>query len=69
MRYGLGAAYLRQPPPQYGRWSSDGAAMTEWCRLFRLRNSRSMRHRRGSRPAGTAVRRISGYRKDDLYCL
>lgn len=28
MRYGLGAAYLRQPPPQYGRWSSDGAAMT-----------------------------------------
>lgn len=28
MRYGLGAAYLRQPPPQYGRWSSDGVAMT-----------------------------------------
>lgn len=28
MRYGLGAAYLRQQPPQYGRWSSDGAAMT-----------------------------------------
>lgn len=28
MRYGLGAAYLRQQPPQYGRWSPDGAAMT-----------------------------------------
>lgn len=28
MRYGLGAAYLRQQPPQYGRWSSDGVAMT-----------------------------------------
>lgn len=69
MRYGLGAAYLRQQPPQYGRWSSDGAARQDRCRLSRLRNSRSMRHRRGSRPAGTAVRCISGYRKDDLYCL
>lgn len=67
MRYGLGAAYLRQPPPQYGRWSSDGAAMTG--PLPAVPNSRSMRHRRGSRPAGTAVRCISGYRKDDLYCL
>lgn len=64
MRYGLGAAYLRQPPPQYGRWSSDGAAMTGPLPAVPLRNSRSMRHRRGSRPAGTAVRRISGYRKD-----
>lgn len=27
MRYGLGAAYLRQPPPQYGRWSSDGGTV------------------------------------------